>query len=117
MDKVTRSVHKPQPFLKRKERRSGIEPRSFRLPAHTHTHLPLGQTGPYRGLHIMMFLIQTHKMFKITLFIRTKHNMQIFGVKSFIKLQNEHLTLSLPCLPRCHSQKKTTNRSAKSEII
>ena len=27
------SVHKPQPFLKRKESRSGIEPRSFRLPA------------------------------------------------------------------------------------
>ena len=27
------TVHKPQPFLKRKESRSGIEPRSFRLPA------------------------------------------------------------------------------------
>ena len=33
-------------------------------------------------------LIQTHKRFKIMLFIRTKHNMQIFGVISFIKLQN-----------------------------
>ena len=29
-----------------------------------------------------------HKRFKITLFIRTKHNMQIFGVIPFIKLQN-----------------------------
>ena len=40
-DKVTiiDSVHKPQ-LLKRKESRSGIEPRSFRLPA-----LQLGQTG------------------------------------------------------------------------
>ena len=27
------SVHKPTTFLKRKESRSGIEPRSFRLPA------------------------------------------------------------------------------------
>ena len=27
------SVHKPQPFLKRKESRSSIEVRSFRLPA------------------------------------------------------------------------------------
>ena len=27
------NVHKPQPFLKRKESQSGIEPRSFRLPA------------------------------------------------------------------------------------
>ena len=29
------------------------------------------------------------KRFKITLFIRTKHNMQIFGVIPFIKLQND----------------------------
>ena len=32
--------------------------------------------------------IQTHKWFKITLFIRTKHNMHIFGVIPSIKLQN-----------------------------
>ena len=32
--------------------------------------------------------IQTHKRFKITLFIRTKHNMRIFWVIPFIKLQN-----------------------------
>ena len=30
----------------------------------------------------------THKRFKITLFIRTKHNMRIFEVIPFIKLQN-----------------------------
>ena len=33
-------------------------------------------------------LIQTRKRFKIMLFIMTKHNMQILGVISFIKLQN-----------------------------
>ena len=33
--------------------------------------------------------IQTHKRFKRTLFIRTKHNMQIFRVIPFIKLQND----------------------------
>ena len=39
MDKVTRPVHKPQ-LLKRKESRSGIEPRSFRLPAYRLTARP-----------------------------------------------------------------------------
>ena len=29
---------------------------------------------------------KTHKRFKITLFIKTKHNMQIFGVIPFIEL-------------------------------
>ena len=33
--------------------------------------------------------IQTHKRFKRTLFIRTKHNMQMFQVIPFIKLQND----------------------------
>ena len=33
--------------------------------------------------------IQTHKRFKRTLFIRTKHSMQIFGLIPFIKLQND----------------------------
>ena len=33
--------------------------------------------------------IQTHKKFERTLFIRTKHNLQIFGVIPFNKLQND----------------------------
>ena len=33
--------------------------------------------------------IQTHERFVITLFIRTKNNMLIFGVIPFIKLQND----------------------------
>ena len=33
MDKVTRQCPQTTTFLKRKENRSGIEPRSFRLPA------------------------------------------------------------------------------------
>jgi len=33
--------------------------------------------------------IKTHKSFKRTLFIGTKHNMQIFRVIPFIKLQND----------------------------
>ena len=33
MDKVTRQCPQTTTFLKRKESRSGIEPRSFRLPA------------------------------------------------------------------------------------
>ena len=39
MDKVT-SVHKPQPFLKRKESRSSTEPRSLCLPAYRLTARP-----------------------------------------------------------------------------
>ena len=42
MDKVTRQCPQTTTFLKRKESQSGIEPRSFRLPAYA---LPLGQTG------------------------------------------------------------------------
>ena len=44
---------------------------------------------------IMYFLIcsfsqiQTHERFKITLCITTKHNMRMFGVIPFIKLQND----------------------------
>ena len=37
--------------------------------------------------------IQTHKRFKRTLLIRTKHNMRIFGVISFFKLQNNTQTV------------------------
>ena len=40
MDKVTGQCPQTTTFTKRKESRSGIEPRSFRLPA-----LPLSQTG------------------------------------------------------------------------
>ena len=36
--------------------------------------------------------IQTHKRLKRTLFIRTKHNMQILGVIPFFKLQNNTYT-------------------------
>ena len=36
-----------------------------------------------------VFQIQTHERFKGMLFIRTKHNMPIFGVTHFIKLQND----------------------------
>ena len=32
---------------------------------------------------------QTHKMFKRTLFIRTKHKLRIFVLIPFIKLQND----------------------------
>ena len=35
--------------------------------------------------------IQIHKRFQITLFIRTEHNMRIFGVIPFIKIQNDTL--------------------------
>ena len=39
-DKVTRPCPQTTTFLKRKERRSGIEPRSFRLPAYRLTAGP-----------------------------------------------------------------------------
>ena len=44
MDRVTGQCPQTTTFLERKESRSGIEPRSFRLPAYN--ALPLGQTGP-----------------------------------------------------------------------
>ena len=34
-------------------------------------------------------LLETHQRFKIMLFVRTKHNMQIFRIIPFIKLQND----------------------------
>ena len=37
-------------------------------------------------LHIK---IQTHKRFKRTLLVKTKHNLRIFGVIPFIKLKND----------------------------
>ena len=42
----------------------------------------------------MLREIQTHKRLKIMLFIRTKHNMQIFRVIPFIKLQNDKQQLN-----------------------
>ena len=42
------------------------------------------------GMDVPVFdTIQTHTGFKRTLFIRTKHNLYIFGVIPFIKLQND----------------------------
>ena len=41
--------------------------------------------------------IQTHKRFQRTLFIRTKHSMQIFGVIPFVKLQNDTQTTVKRC--------------------
>ena len=41
------------------------------------------------GNKIYLSKIQIHKRFKRTLFIRTKEDMQIFGVIAFIKLQND----------------------------
>ena len=40
MDKITRQCPQTTTFLKRKESRSGIEPRSLRLPAKRHTARP-----------------------------------------------------------------------------
>ena len=40
MDKITRQCPQTTTFLKRKESRSGIEPRSFRLPAQRLTARP-----------------------------------------------------------------------------
>ena len=36
-----------------------------------------------------LYMIQTDKSLKRTLFIRTKHNMRVFRVITFIKLQND----------------------------
>ena len=46
MDKVTRQYPQTTTFLKRKESRSGIEPRSLRV--YQPNALPLGQTGSHR---------------------------------------------------------------------
>ena len=46
-----------------------------------------------KGKYGYLFLkVKTHKRFKRTLFIRTKHNMPIFEVISIMKLQNDTLT-------------------------
>ena len=39
--------------------------------------------------------IQTYERFKTTLFTRTKHNIQIFGLIPFTKLQNEKKSLEI----------------------
>ena len=46
MDKVTRQYPQTTTFLRREESQSGIEPRSFCLPAYA---LPLGQTGSHKA--------------------------------------------------------------------
>ena len=46
-------------------------------------------TPAHSTFSCVLFKIQIHKRFKRTLFIRTKHNMRIFGVIPFIKLQND----------------------------
>ena len=48
-DKVTRQCPQTTTFLKRKESRSGIEPRSFRLPAYRLTARPNGLKGEELG--------------------------------------------------------------------
>ena len=40
------------------------------------------------------FKIQTHKRFKRTLFIRTKHNVHIFGVNPLYQATKRHLNNS-----------------------
>ena len=57
----------------------------------------------------------THKRFKRTLFIRTKHNMRISGVIPFIKYKTTLRQQLTPSLPWCHL--KTTNKSAKFETL
>ena len=44
------------------------------------------------GILLLHYHLQTHRRFKRTLIIRTKHNMQIFGVIAFIKLPNDTQT-------------------------
>ena len=51
MDKVTRQCPQTTTFMKRKESRSSIEPRSFRLPAYN--ALPLGQTGSHLDARLL----------------------------------------------------------------
>ena len=64
---VTRQCPQTTTFLKRKESRSGIDPRSFRLPARP--ALPLGQTGspappptPPTPLHVYIYIINNSNM-------------------------------------------------------
>ena len=50
MDKITRQCPQTTTFSKRKESRSGIEPRSFRLPAYRLTARPNRLTYPRRWI-------------------------------------------------------------------
>ena len=96
-----------------RERESSASARARRRThTHTYTTTTTTTTGPFGGSEVgggggagggdsvetaktktdnTFFLdnIQTNKRFKITLFIRIKHNMQIFGVIAFVKLQND----------------------------
>ena len=48
-----------------------------------------GGGGVYQKVRTKETRIQTRKRFNRMLFIRTKHNMRIFGVIPFVKLQND----------------------------
>ena len=58
MDKVTRQCPQTTTFLKRQESRSGIEPRSFRLPAQRLTARPSRLTTCRNGARLLR-LVQT----------------------------------------------------------
>ena len=49
----------------------------------------IGMVEDEEAEHCNFYEIQTHRRFKRTLFIRTKHTMRIFGVILFIKLEND----------------------------
>ena len=77
MDKVTGQCPQTTTFLKRKESRSGIEPRSS---AYQPTALPLGQTGSrFRQLFFMCYtcfcfvaeLVRVKKNFRLIVMIAT----------------------------------------------
>ena len=51
-DKVTRQCPQTTTFLKRKESRCGVEPRSFRLPAYRLTARPNRLTGGRPGFPV-----------------------------------------------------------------
>ena len=56
MDKVTRQCPQTTTFLKRKESRSGIEPRSFRLPAERLTARPNRLTKSFESRRTLFIL-------------------------------------------------------------
>ena len=75
MDKVHKTVSTNHNSFEEKG-----EPKRYRTEV-----LPLTSLTPYREAKPA----DTHERFKRMLFIRMKHNMQIFRVIPFIKLQND----------------------------
>ena len=61
MHKVTRQCPQTTTFLKRKESRSGIEPRSFRLPAQRLTARPRRLTIPYHSILFNLLYVWIEK--------------------------------------------------------